>query len=230
LCPPMRVAHFHRFEVVAVLVLTAAVWGYDQSLGPLGSFLLSERFGAVPFRMVGAWHSFLEHGLSADVLAAALPLVTASFLHASFSHLAMNMLFFWIFGNALSEAAGRAMFLVLYLLSGVVAVLVYVRTNPTSDAPMIGASGAIAGLEGAYFVLAYRWELPHPTVWPLDGPIPPWRLAVVALIGFFLDARAFFGQTDDFIAYGAHVGGFLGGAILAMILASIRRPKFRRRP
>src|ERR1700734_4197712 len=69
----MRVSRFHRFEVVAVLVLTTAVWGYDQSLGPLGSFLLSERFGAVPVRMVAAWHAFREQGLSADVLAAALP-------------------------------------------------------------------------------------------------------------------------------------------------------------
>jgi membrane associated rhomboid family serine protease len=226
----MRVAHFHRFEVVAVLVVTVAVWGYGESLGPLGSFLFSERYGAVPIHMVGAWHSLLEQGPSADVLAAALPLVTTTFLHAGFAHLATNMLFFWIFGNALSEAAGRAMFLVLYVLSGVIAVLVYVRTNPTSDVPMIGASGAIAGLEGAYFVLAYRWELPHPTVWPLDGPVAPWRLGVVALIGFFLDARAFFGQVDDAIAYGAHVGGFLGGALLAMILATVHRPKFRRRP
>jgi membrane associated rhomboid family serine protease len=226
----MRVSRFHRFEVVAVLVLTTAVWGYDQSLGPLGSFLFSERFGAVPVRMVAAWHAFREQGLSTHLLAAALPLITANFLHAGFGHLAMNMLFFWIFGNALSEAAGRVMFLALYLLSGVVAVLVYVRTNPASEAPMIGASGAIAGLEGAYFVLAYRWELPHATVWPLDGPVATWRLGVVALIGFFLDARAFFGQVDDFTAYGAHVGGFLGGALLAMILASLRHPEFRRRP
>ena len=63
----MRVSRFHRFEVVAVLVLTTAVWGYDQSLGPLGSFLLSERFGAVPVRMVAAWHAFREQGLSAPL-------------------------------------------------------------------------------------------------------------------------------------------------------------------
>ena len=191
---------------------------------------LSERFGAVPVRMVDAWHAFREQGLSADVLAAALPLVTANFLHAGFMHLAMNMLFFWIFGNALSEAAGRAVFLALYVLAGMVAVLVYVRTNATSEIPMVGASGAIAGLEGAYFVLAYRWELPHAHVWPLDGPVAPWRLAVVALAGFFLDAMSFFRRVNDTVAYGAHVGGFLGGGILAMLVATVWRPKFRRRP
>src|SRR5450631_695675 len=107
----MKVPHFHRFEVVAVMVLTALVWGYDQSLGPVGSMLLSEQYGAVPARMVGAWHTFREQGMSYEVLAAALPLVTANFLPAGFMHLAMNMLFFWIFGNALSEAAGRVLFL-----------------------------------------------------------------------------------------------------------------------
>jgi membrane associated rhomboid family serine protease len=225
----MKIPHFHRLEVVGVLVLTAAVWGYDQSLGPADSLLLSERFGAVPVRMVAAWHALREHGWSWDAAEAALPLVTANFLHASFMHLAMNMLMFWIFGNALSEAVGRMVFLALYLLAGVIAVTVYVRTNPTSEIPMVGASGAIAGLEGAYFVLAYRWELPHAHVWPLDGPVAPWRLGVVALIGFFLDTRAFFGRVTDSTAYGAHVGGFLGGALLAMLVATVWRPEFRRR-
>jgi membrane associated rhomboid family serine protease len=224
----MRGGHFHRYEVVAVMAITVLVWWYDQSLGPVGSMALAERFGAVPTRMWDAWHAFRRDGISRDVLAAALPLLTANFLHGGFMHVAMNMLFFWIFGNAVSEAAGRATFLALYLLSGVVAVLVYVRTNATSDIPMVGASGAIAGLEGAYFALAYRWELPHAHVWPLDGPVAPWRLAVVALVSFFVDTQAFFGRVDDTTAYGAHVGGFLGGALLAMGVATVWRPEWRR--
>lgn len=216
-------------EVVAVMVLTVVVWGYQQSLDPMGGLLFSEQWGAVPMRMVGAWHALREQGMSRDVLEAAAPLVTANYLHASFMHLAMNMLFFWIFGNALSEAAGRVLFLALYLLGGMIAVLVYVRTNPTSEIPMVGASGAIAALEGAYFVFAYRWELPHAHVWPLDGPVAPWRLGIVALIGFFLDTQAFFGRVHDSTAYGAHVGGFVGGALLAMIAATVLRPRFRRR-
>jgi membrane associated rhomboid family serine protease len=225
----MKVPHFHRMEVVAVMVLTVVVWGYEQSLGPMDGLLFSERWGAVPVRMVEAWHALRAGGWSRDVLEAAAPLVTANYLHASFMHLAMNMLFFWIFGNALSEAAGRALFLALYVLGGIVAVLVYVRTNPASDVPMVGASGAIAALEGAYFVFAYRWELPHTHVWPLDGPVAPWRLGVVALIGFFLDTQAFFGRVHDSTAYGAHVGGFVGGALLAMVAATVLRPRFRRR-
>jgi membrane associated rhomboid family serine protease len=223
----MKVPHFHRAEVVAVMILLTAVWGYEESLGPLGSFF-DQRYGAVPVRLWGAWHELRATGLSRDVLVTALPLLTASFLHAGFAHLAGNLLFLWIFGNALSEAAGRVAFLVLYVLAGVIAVLVHVRTNPGSEIPMVGASGAIAGLEGAYFALAYRWELPHAHVWPLDGPIPPWRFGVLALVNFFLDTQAFFGHRGDGTAYGAHVGGFLGGALMAMVLASFWRPHWRR--
>jgi membrane associated rhomboid family serine protease len=144
-------------------------------------------------------------------------------------HLAMNMAFFWLFGNALAEAVGRLLFPVIYLLAGIIAVLVYVRTNPTSEIPMVGASGAIAGLEGAYFVLVLRWEVPHPQIWPFEGPIQPWVLGLVALINFFTDSQAFFGRVRDTTAYGAHVGGFVGGALLAMVIASAWRPHWRRR-
>lgn len=225
----MKATHFHRFEVVAVLVLTVAVWGYDQSLGAVGSAAFDTRWGAVPARMWGAWRAMREGGLDRDVLMAALPLVTANFLHASFMHVAMNMAFFWLFGNALAEAVGRVLFPVIYLCAGIIAVLVHVRTNPTSEIPMVGASGAIAGLEGAYFVLVFRWEVPHPQIWPFEGPLQPWVLGVVALLNFFTDSQAFFGRVRDTTAYGAHVGGFVGGALLAMALTSLTRPRWRRR-
>jgi len=178
--------------------------------------------------MWDAWRSFRENGLDRDVLRAALPLLTANFLHADGMHIGMNMVFFWIFGNVVSQVTGRAVFLALYLLGGIVAVLVHVRTNPGSDVPMIGASGAIAALEGAYFVFFYRWELPYATVWPLDGPQPPARLGLVALVSFALDSQAFFGHAHGGVAYGAHVGGFVGGGLLAMIVATVWRPTFRR--
>lgn len=224
----MKLERSHRIEVVVLMVLNVGIWGYCQSLGPFQEMVVSDQYGAVPVRMWAAWRALRESGLSRDVLLAALPLVTANFLHASLGHVSANMLFLWIFGNVVAEAIGRLGFFALYLLAGMIAVLVYVRTNPTSEIPMVGASGAIAGLEGAYFVFVFRWELPHPEVWPLDGPIPPWRFAVVALLNFAVDTRAFFGHARDTTAYGAHVGGFLGGALLAMVAASLWRPKWRR--
>ena len=218
---------FQSAEVIAILAANVAVFAYQSSLGLIERDAFDERFGAVPAVMWQAFQSMRARGVDHEVLQAALPLVTANFLHADVMHIGANMLFFWIFANVVSQVTGRALFVLLYLLAGVVAVLVYVRTNPGGQAPMIGASGAIAGLEGAYFVLFYRWELPPASVWPLDGPQPPARLGLVALVSFALDSQAFFGHTQTEVAYGAHVGGFVGGGLLAMVVATFYRPRFR---
>jgi membrane associated rhomboid family serine protease len=218
---------FQSADVIVVLAITVLVYGYQSSLGMEQRLDFEDRFAAVPSQMWAAWHALREHGMSRDVLEAAMPLVTANFLHASFGHLAGNMLFFWIFANCISQVTGRTVFVALYLLAGILAVLVYVRTNPDSDVPMVGASGAIAGLEGAYFVFFYRWELPPAVVWPLEGPQAPGRLGLLALVNFAMDSGAFFGHARGGVAYGAHVGGFVGGGILAMIVATAWRPTFR---
>jgi membrane associated rhomboid family serine protease len=218
---------FQSAEVVALLVLNVLVFAYQSSLGLVERDAFDDRFGAIPSVMWAAFHWMRQHGLSREVLLAALPLITANFLHADIMHIGMNMLFFWIFANIVSQVTGRAIFVGLYLLAGVVAVLVYVRTNPGGDVPMVGASGAIAGLQGAYFVFFYRWELPPATVWPLDGPQPPARLVLVALFSFMMDSQSFFGHAQTHVAFGAHVGGFVGGGLLAMIVATFYRPTFR---
>lgn len=218
---------FQSAEVIAVMAVTVAVFAYQSSLGPDAREAFDDRFGAVPVVMWDAWRALRAQGLGAQVLSAAMPLLTANFLHADIMHIGMNMLFYWVFANVVAQVTGRALFVALYLLAGILAVLVFVRTNPEGVAPMVGASGAIAGLQGAYFVFFYRWELPPATVWPLDGPQPPARLGLVALISFALDSQAFFGHAHSQVAYGAHVGGFVGGGLLAMIVATFYRPRFR---
>jgi membrane associated rhomboid family serine protease len=218
-------------EVIAILAMNVAVFAYQSSLGLVQRAAFEDRFGAVPVVMWDAWRALRERGLGMgvdrQVLSAALPLLTANFLHADVMHIAANMLFFWIFANVVSQVTGRAIFVALYLLAGVIAVLVFVRTNPEGEVPMVGASGAIAGLQGAYFVFFYRWELPPATVWPLDGSQAPARLGLVALVSFAIDSHAFFGHAQNQVAYGAHVGGFVGGGLLAMIVATFYRPRFR---
>ncbi len=214
-------------EVLALILLNFAVFFHQESLPPLARILFDDRYGAVPATMWEAWHTFREVGLRHDVLLAALPLVTASYLHADLGHIAGNMIFLWVFANVLAQTVGRALLLVIYFVAGVVAVLVYVRTNPTSEVPMIGASGAIAGLEGAYFALVFRWEVPHANVWPLEGPVPAGRLAFLAICNFVLDTGAFVGHSRTHVAYGAHVGGFLGGALVAMVIATFWDPEWR---
>ncbi len=214
-------------EVVAIIVLTVAVFLHQEMMSPIRRLVFDDRYGAVPVVMWDAWRAFREEGLRHDVLFAALPLVTANYLHASVGHIGGNMLFLWVFGNVLSQTVGRALLVVTYVVAGMVAVLVYVHANPTSEVPMIGASGAIAGLEGAYFTFVFRWEVPHANVWPLEGPVPAARLAVLAVFNFVLDTGAFVGHAHQGVAYGAHVGGFLGGALVAMVIATFWRPKWR---
>jgi membrane associated rhomboid family serine protease len=85
--------------------------------------------------------------------------------------------------------------------------------------PMLGASGALMGFQGAYLGLATRWTLPDPHVWPIARPIPPSRLALLAVIGVGFDYFAIMNQQDTGIAYGAHVGGFTTGLLLAALAA-----------
>jgi membrane associated rhomboid family serine protease len=225
--PRARQGRLQNVEVIALIVVTLAVFFHEQSLSPYRRGLFDDRFGAIPSVMWDAWHTFREVGFREDLALAALPLLTANYLHADLGHIAGNMLFLWIFGNVVSQTVGRPLFYVVYVVAGVVAVLVHVHANPDSDAPMIGASGAIAGLEGAYFALVFLWEVPHANVWPASGPVPAARLALLAVANFVMDTGAFVGHTRDHVAYGAHVGGFLGGAMVAVVIASLSRPEWR---
>ena len=218
---------FQSLEVILVILINVAVFVYEQSLTPLARARFAIRYGAVPSIMCDAWELVREHGLQPELLRWGLPLVTANYLHADIGHIGGNMLFFWVFANVLAQTVGRSLLLVIYLLAGMVAVLVYVHSNPTSDAPMIGASGAIAGLEGAYFTFVFRWEVPYARVWPLAGAVPPVRLARLAICNFVLDTSSFVGHSEEHVAFGAHVGGFLGGALIAMVIATFWSPTWR---
>ena len=160
-------------------------------------------------------------GLARDHIAWFAGALTSMFLHASWVHILGNMLFLWIFGNNVEDVMGRLRFLVFYLASGFAAALTqaYVTLHWSGTAaasiPNVGASGAIAGVLGAYLIL-----LPHARVLTLLFGFIPWRLSA----GFFLVAWFVFqlwqgdfslthpGQSGG-VAFAAHVGGFLFGAV-----------------
>jgi membrane associated rhomboid family serine protease len=152
---------------------------------------------------------------------AALPvrLVTSLFLHGGVLHLAGNMLFLWIFGDNVEDAMGHGSFVAFYLLSGVVANLVHILANPLSAEPTIGASGAIAGVLGAYLILYPRarvlllvwWLILIRFVWvPAVVFLPVWVLLQFVL---GLESRAV--PQSGGVAWWAHVGGFVSGMVLA---------------
>ncbi|HET9770185.1 MAG TPA: rhomboid family intramembrane serine protease [Acidimicrobiia bacterium] len=144
-----------------------------------------------------------------------LALVVSMFLHGSWLHLLGNMLFLWVFGNNIEERLGVVGYAVFYLVSGVAAGLAHVATQPDSTVPVVGASGAIAGVMGAYLVL-----FPHArilTIIPLFIFLQFVYLpAFVVLIGWFV--LQFFTNPNTGVAVMAHIGGFVFGAGVALFL------------
>jgi membrane associated rhomboid family serine protease len=148
------------------------------------------------------------------------------FLHASFLHVAGNMLFLWIFGDNIEDYLGHFTYLVFYLVSGVAASITHILLNQNSHAPSVGASGAIAGVMGAYFILYPRARV---LVWfpPIFlFHVPAWLMLGYWFIGNFLSGAATSiaetSQTSGGIAFWAHIGGFVAGVIMINV--------FRERP
>ncbi len=197
-----------RYPYVAVGMIAACVivFGYQFSLGGRSEQAFILGFGAIPA---------VVFGLAAlpDELAQVpgwLTLITSMFLHGGFMHLAGNMLFLWVLGDNIEDALGHKRFVAFYLLCGIAAALTHAMMNPASQIPMIGASGAISGVIGAYLVLH-----PKARIKTLVSYFIVWLPAWVVLglwIGFQFIAIA--GGGGGGTAWWAHVGGFFAGVIL----------------
>ncbi|HEY1331748.1 MAG TPA: rhomboid family intramembrane serine protease [Actinomycetota bacterium] len=157
---------------------------------------------------------------------------TAMFLHAGWLHIGGNMLFLWVFGNNVEDKIGRIRYLLFYLAAGVVATLGQLLTGPNSAVPNLGASGAIAGVLGAYLVMFPRRRVLTLVFFFIITWI---YLPAVAVLGIWFVLQAFSGVAalsqnvhTGGVAYFAHIGGFAFGALLA--LAFFPKEGFRRRP
>lgn len=180
-------------------------------------------FGTIPALVTGVW----EQAGGGSVLAAGwrlLTLVTALFMHADAGHFGNNMLFFWAFGSLAVEHLGRWQAVALFLVCGVCGNLAQILLNPASPIPIIGASGAVSGLEGVYLGLAVFWHLPWPDVWPLARPIHPLQLAAFAVLGAVVDMVSVMGPRQG-IAFGAHLGGFVTGLVVARLVTLVYRSR-----
>jgi len=145
-----------------------------------------------------------------------LTVVTSMFLHGGWGHLIGNMLYLWIFGNNIEDSMGHVRYVVFYLLCGVAAVFAQVLPNPTSEIPMIGASGAISGVLGAYLLLH-----PHAKVLvaiPLGFVLQTMQLkaawVLVLWFGLQLVSSMLSSSEGGGVAFGAHIGGFVAGMAL----------------
>jgi membrane associated rhomboid family serine protease len=201
------------YVTVTLIGLNALAFLYELSLGEVvDRFLLA--FGLVP-----AFFSWVT-------------VFTSMFLHGGFLHFGGNMLYLWIFGDNVEDRMGHGRFAVFYLLCGIVAALAQTVINPDSPVPMVGASGAIAGVMGAYFVLYPRSRivtlLPFIVIQLIEVPavvfLGVW-FAMQLMNGAFSVASAVQGEPGGGIAFWAHVAGFAAGAVGVFIF---RRPERQR--
>jgi rhomboid family protein len=158
--------------------------------------------------------TFLGNNVMPDLLGPVSTLFTYMFLHADWGHLLGNMIFLWVFGDNVEEALGRARFIIFYLGSGALAALAYIASDIYSDIPLIGASGAIAGVIVAYVMLR-----PCAKVTVLVTIIPL-RLSAYWVIGAFvlMQIISLDSASRSEVAYWCHVGGMVAGVLLLLLL------------
>lgn len=201
-----------RFPLVTLLLVVANALAFLYQLGaaPEVQQALANRAGAIPLEI-----STLRDLGAVDLVPPPLTIITSMFLHGSFMHIVGNMWFLWLFGDNVEDRLGRVRFLAFYLLTGIVGALAQCFMMPESPVPMIGASGAIAGILGGYVMLFPRARIvtfvPIPFLWPLL-PLPAWIFLGLWFVGQFLLG------AGSGVAWMAHVGGFLAGLGMVRLL------------
>ena len=212
---PLRHIRF-QYVTVAIIALNAVVFLYQAGLGPRDGQAFVFGFGAVPAVLFG------KAQLPAHLaqIPAPLTLVTSMFLHGGIMHLLGNMLFLWVLGDNVEDALGHVRYVFFYLICGVLAALAHAGIDPASKVPMVGASGAISGVIGAYLVLH-----PKAPIKVLISYFVVWMPAYVVLgfwAGFqFVSAAMASGGAGGGVAWWAHIGGLVAG--VALIFAMKKR-------
>jgi membrane associated rhomboid family serine protease len=218
------------YVTVGLIVINAVVFLYELMLGPdLGTFIAS--YGVVPYELtrfedlVGLYRgSPVVHGQGPAFLPTTL--VTSMFLHGGFMHIAGNMLYLWIFGNNIEDILGPVKFLFFYLVCGIGAGILHVVLHPSSVLPTVGASGAVAGVLGAYLVAFPRarvLSLVFIVIFIQLVEVPAALVLVFwFVIQFFQGFASISTGTTGGVAWFAHIGGFLAGLVLIQVLAGGR--------
>jgi membrane associated rhomboid family serine protease len=199
------------FVTVAIIVLNVAAFLYEFSMDPYELNFFIAHYGVIPTRF--QW---------ADVL-------TSIFLHGGWMHLIGNMWFLWIYGDNVEDILGHSQYLLFYLLCGLAATMVHIAFNGDSRVPTIGASGAIAGVMGAYVV-----KFPHSrittlvpiTIFLTTVDIPAYFILLYWFVIQFFSGVGSVGHShlsQGGVAWFAHVGGFLAGVALILVMRTEKR-------
>lgn len=220
----------YPFVNTTLIVLNVIAFLYEQTLDQENLVRLFHQLGVVP---AAYFHDALRDSMGnvytvswADRI---VPLFTTMFLHGGWLHVIGNMLYLYIFGDNVEDCVGHFRYLVFYTLCGLAASGAHIFSNPDSTVPTVGASGAVAGVLGAYLMLYPRAQVV--AVLPIFIMLYVVRLPALFFLGiwfleqFFLGAMSLGVQTAQTggIAFLAHVGGFVAGAVLIWVFRKKRR-------
>lgn len=191
-----------------LIVTNLVIFFYETSLGrQFNSFITA--YGVIP--------AYFLTGPATDQI---IRLTTAMFLHGNWFHVLSNMLYLWIFGDNIEDRMGHFRYLVFYLVTGYIATIVHIFSDPDSMSPLIGASGAIAGVLGAYLVLFPRAKvltLVFIFIFIQIIPIPAVVFLGIWFILQLLNGTAGLSGVAQGVAFWAHIGGFVAGAFLVKL-------------
>jgi membrane associated rhomboid family serine protease len=198
---------------IALIVLNVTVFIYQLSLGKEGNAFIFT-FGMIP-RDIVTGHNLYT-------------LFSSMFVHGGFFHIIGNMLYLWIFGDNVEDAFGHIGFLIMYLISGLAGSGIHILTAMSSKIPTIGASGAISGVLGAYFILYPRAQVL--ALIPIFFFIRIMALPAFIFLGFWFLLQLLYGSAGggSGVAFFAHVGGFVAGVLLGLLVRNrIRQRRIR---
>ena len=223
----------------ALIALNVLAWVFVQQLGTEHGLASSMcQFGLIPGDLLGTVPVGLRVPLSktlACVLegdASWLTLLSSMFMHGGWMHIIGNMWFLWVFGDNVEDVMGPVRYVVFYLASGLAAAFAQIVSDPSSAVPMVGASGAIGGVMGAYARLYPRAQVQ--TLLFLGFFVTRIRVPALLMLGYWfliqvLSGLPALGSRDGSVAFWAHVGGFVAGAGLSFVLVDPRRRASQRR-
>ncbi|MDX1711443.1 MAG: rhomboid family intramembrane serine protease [Rhodovibrionaceae bacterium] len=214
---PTRITPYVTWTLLAINIgVFALQFSVQSSGGPQAAQEMIYSFGLVPAVLIG------ERQLPPEiaVLPAEATIFTSMFMHGGLLHLGGNMLYLWIFGNNIEDSMGHGRFIVFYLLCGIAAAFAQVAVNPGSTVPMVGASGAISGVLGAYLLLFPRAHVL--VLLPIFVFIQILRLPALIVLGLWFVFQLLSGVsagagTGGGVAFWAHIGGFVAGMALIFL-------------
>ena len=247
--------HSRPYVTVMLIALNAVVFLYELTLGDVGQTLFFYEWGLIPAKLTQGV-TYFGQICDGQVLRTSLGTIcqgtiinleapnhawatmfTSMFIHGGIMHFAGNMLYLWVFGDNIEDRLGHVTYMLFYLACGVAATWAHVAVNTDAQVPTIGASGAIAGVLGAYLLLFPYNRINTLVIFYFIMVI---RVPALFLLGFwfflqnFLQGLGSLGATGGGVAYWAHVGGFAAGVLVIALYLKITRqpvwPSARRMP